>query len=270
VTPAPRHESRLRILLPSLCSLAGGLVLWELATRWLDIPDYVLPAPTAVLGAVIDGLSGSPFDRGSFWYHLIDTVKTTLLGFVIGSAIGVMLAALMAESKLFERAVLPYVVILQSLPKIAIAPLFIIWFGYDIQSKVAIASTLTFFPVLLNSLQGFSTTDLERLDVMKALHATRWQTFWRIKFPSALPFVFAGLNLAIVYAQLGAIVSEFVGAQRGMGVLLVQLTAISDTTGVFAVLVVLATTGFILITAMRALHRKVIFWESANVKSQRP
>lgn len=254
-------RERLVRFLPPVVSIFGGLWIWQISVTHFHVPSYVLPAPSDVLGALRDGLIDSPYGRGSYWYHWVDTLRSTLAGFVIGSVVGVVLAAIMAESKLFERAFLPYVIIIQSLPKIAVAPLFIIWFGYGIESKVAAASTLTVFPVLMNSLQGFATTSGERLDVMRALQASRWQTFWRIRLPSALPLVFAGLNLAIVYAQLGTIVSEFVGAQRGLGVILLQAQSVSDTAGVFAILVVLAVTGLILITSVRFLHHRMIFWE---------
>ncbi len=245
-------------------SIVLGLAVWFAAVSWGGIPDYVLPQPVAVFHALIDGLSGSPFDRVSFWYHWIDTTETTLLGFLIGAVMGVGLAAIMAESVVFQSIVFPYVVILQSLPKIAIAPLFVIWFGYHIESKVAMATTLALFPILLNSLQGFTTTDRDRVEVMTALKATRWQIFRYVKLPSALPLIFAGLGLGIVYAQLGALVAEFVGAQTGMGVLITQLQSVTDTAGVFAVLVVLAATGYVLITMMRLLQQRVVFWERGS------
>jgi NitT/TauT family transport system permease protein len=271
--PVPQRQRRISdspYLKPALgaLSVVVCLAVWQAAVGWFGVPHYVLPEPLGVWNALIDGLSGSVTNRGSFWYHLLDTFQTTVFGFLIGSAIGIALAALMAESVYFHGIVFPYVVILQSLPKIAIAPLFIIWFGYQIESKIAMAATLTLFPVLLNSLQGLTTTDPDRLEVMAALKATRWQTFRHVKLPSALPLIFAGLNLGIVYAQLGAIVAEFVGAQRGMGVVMVQLQSVSDTAGVFAVLVVLAATGYILITVMRAIHRHVIFWERTSSKGR--
>src|SRR5215469_16563457 len=129
----------------------------------------------------------------------------------------------MAEFRWVERFLFPYIVGFQSIPKVAIAPLYVIWFGYQIETKIAMAATLALFPVLLNALEGFVTVERERLELMTSLRASRWQTFRMIKIPSALPFVFAGLNLGIVYAFLGAIVSEFIGAQRGMGVIITQL-----------------------------------------------
>lgn len=250
----------LPVMLPVIGSLALGALLWQCAVSFSEIPSYVLPAPKAVWAALVDGLSQSPAVRSSFWFHLIDTLKATLSGFLIGATLGLVIAALMAESRLIERAALPYVVGLQSLPKVAIAPLLVIWLGYGIESKVAMAAVLTLFPVLINSLSGFRQVAQDRLELMSALKATRWQIFRYVKLPSALPMIFAGLHIGIVYAMLGTIVSEFTGAQRGMGVIMTQLQTVSDTAGVFAALVVLGCTGYVLITLMRLLQKHVVFW----------
>jgi NitT/TauT family transport system permease protein len=186
------------------------------------------------------------------------------LGFLIAAIIGIALAAVMAEYRVMQRLLFPYVVFLQSIPKIAIAPLFVIWFGYQLETKVAMAATITLFPILLNSLEGFAMVERERLELMMSLDASRWQSFWLIKLPSAAPFIFAGLNLGIVYALLGAIISEFLGAQRGVGVVITQLQSVSDTAGVFALLVVLAVTSYALIEILRALQRYFVFWSGTS------
>ena len=243
-----------------IVSLATGLLAWEVLVRAFQIPSYVLPDPGAVARALVAGLWDSPLRRTSFWYHLGDTLFATVIGFLIGAALGVVLAALMAEFRTFERAIFPYVAALQSLPKVAIAPLYIIWFGYQSSSKIAMAATLALFPILLNSLQGFLSVDRDRLELVGSLDASRWQTFRFIKLPASLPIIFAGLNLGIVYGLLGTLVAEFIGGQRGMGVLVLQLQSVNDTAGVFAVLVVLAVVGYVLLGIMRAIQRSVVFW----------
>jgi NitT/TauT family transport system permease protein len=254
-------RNRLLSLATSIVSVVAAITIWELAVDAFQIPAYVLPRPAAVWHALVAGLYDDPSNAASFWYHLEATLQGTVLGFFFGSTIGIVLAALMAEFRFFQRLVFPYIVGLQSLPKVAIAPLYVIWFGYQIESKVAMSATLALFPVLLNSLQGFTSTEHDRLELLASLDASRWQTFWHMKLPSALPLVFAGLNLGIVYALLGAIVSEFIGAQRGMGVVVTQLQTVADTAGVFAALVVLAATGYVLIACLRALHRRLVFWQ---------
>jgi NitT/TauT family transport system permease protein len=243
-------------------SLAVLILLWQIAVSSFEIPKYVLPTPIGVWKALVSGLLEDPWSPASFWYQLNSTMQATVLGFLIGAFLGVLIAALMAEFRLVQKFIFPYVVGFQSLPKVAIAPLYVIWFGYQLEPKIAMSATLTLFPVLLNSLQGFTSTEHDRLELLAALDANRWQTFWYMKFPSALPFVFAGLNLGVVYSLLGTIVAEFIGAQRGMGVIITQLQMVADTAGVFAALLVLAATGYILISIMRLLQARYVFWSS--------
>lgn len=250
-----------------IASLVIGLLIWEVAVSAFVIPSYVLPSPRAVMLALADGLAQSPTSRAGFWYHLIDTLEATLIGFAIGGVLGLVLAAAMAEFRPVERLLFPYVAAVQSLPKVAIAPLYVIWFGYQIESKIAMAVTLALFPVLLNALQGFLSVDRDRLELMASLDASRWQTFWLFKLPASLPLIFAGLNLGIVYGLLGALVAEFIGAQRGMGVMVMQLQSVNDTAGVFAVLVVLAVVGYVLIAAMRMIQHRVVFWSGDSSRN---
>jgi NitT/TauT family transport system permease protein len=245
---------------PFILSICIGIMIWHYSIIFFDMPSYVLPKPGLVWIALYDGLSQDPFARSSFWFHLSDTLNATLMGFVIGGLVGLVGAAMMAESKIIETALLPYVVGLQSLPKVAIAPLLVIWFGYGIESKVAMAFVLTLFPVLINSLSGFRSFPKERIELMISLKATRWNTFRLIKFPSAMPMVFSGLNIGIVYAMLGTLVSEFSGGQKGMGVIMMQMQAVSDTAGVFAAMAVLGFTGYVLISLMRQLQKYLVFW----------
>ena len=249
-----------RNVLPFVASILLGLAAWHFGVIYFEVPGYVLPKPAAVWAALVDGLGRDPFSRASFLYHLGDTLKATVAGFVIGGVVGLVVAALMTESRLIEAAVLPYVVGLQSLPKVAIAPLLVIWFGYGAESKIAMSFVLTLFPVLINSLSGFRSLPRDRLELMMSLRSSRWQIFRMVKLPGALPMIFAGLNIGIVYAMLGTIVSEFSGGQRGIGVIMMQMQAVSDTAGVFAALVVLGVTGYVLISSMRLLNRKLVFW----------
>jgi NitT/TauT family transport system permease protein len=268
---ARRRKKRLRSIAVTasslIASLVIGFVIWEVAVIVFQMPSYVLPSPRAVLVALADGLAQGPTSRAGFWYHLIDTLEATLIGFVIGSVLGLILAAAMAEFRPIERLLFPYIAAIQSLPKVAIAPLYVIWFGYQIESKIAMAVTLALFPVLLNALQGFLSVDRDRLELMASLDASRWQKFWLVKLPASLPLIFAGLNLGIVYALLGALVAEFIGAQRGMGVMVMQLQSVNDTAGVFAVLVVLAVVGYVLIAAMRFIQHRVVFWSGDSARN---
>jgi NitT/TauT family transport system permease protein len=238
------------------------LVLWHGSVKLLAIPSYILPLPEAVFRALWAGLAVPLDDRTGYYIPLWSTLSNAALGFVIGAAIGILLGSAMAEFRPVETALMPYAFALQSLPKVAIAPLIVIWFGFGDGSKVAMSALLTFFPVLVNTFTGIRATEPERVDLMRSLSASRLETYLIVKLPSAAPFIFAGLDMGIVYSLLGAIVAEFLGAQKGMGVVITQMQAVSDVAGVFAALVLLGVSGIALHVAMGALERRVVHWSN--------
>ncbi|HXJ80650.1 MAG TPA: ABC transporter permease [Candidatus Methylomirabilis sp.] len=252
----PRDFVRARpqvVLIPTVFVLFIGL--WEWVVRQWNIPTFIAPAPSAVARSLIAGIKS-----GVYVDHFWVTLGEALAGFAIAAVAGIALGAVVAQSRIVERTVYPYLVALQTLPKIAIAPLIIVWAGFGLSSKVIIAALVSFFPVLVNVIVGLKTIDQGKLELMRSLRATRWQTFRLVTFPNALPFVFAGLDIAIVFSVLGAIVGEFVGAQRGLGNLILQFNVTLDIAGVFAVLILLAGLGIVLHLAMQAVERRVIFW----------
>jgi NitT/TauT family transport system permease protein len=241
---------------------------WEWAVRFFAVPSYLLPRVSNVIFGLYQGFATSLLSRGGYWLNGAITLWEVLLGFVIGSSIGLVLGIVISQLRLLDATLRPYIVAFQCLPKVAIAPIIIMWFGYDITSKVVMVALLTFFPLLVNSMAGFHGVDLERIELLRSLSATRWQIFWKVKFPSALPFIFAGLDIAAVFAVVGAIVGEFVGAQLGLGVQILSMNAQMDTAGSFSVCIVLAVMGLALNGAIRALQRRVLFW-SPSETSQR-
>lgn len=228
---------------------------WEWVVRAWSIPAFLVPAPSMVASALSRGVRSGLY-LSNFWATLYEA----LMGFAIAAVSGIMLGAVIAQFRLIERTFYPYLVALQTLPKIAIAPLVIVWFGFGLSSKVVIAATVAFFPVLVNVIVGLKTIDPAKLDLMRSLRASRWQTFRLVTFPNALPFVFAGLDIAIVFSVLGAIVGEFVGAQQGLGNLILQFNVALDIAGVFAVLILLSVMGVALHLIMQAVQKHVIFW----------
>jgi len=228
---------------------------WEWLVDAWKIPDFLVPAPSTVAGALARGVRSGLY-VANFWV----TLSEALLGFVIAAAAGIVAGAVIAQFRVVEQTFYPYLVALQTLPKIAIAPLIIVWFGFGISSKIIIAATVAFFPVLVNVIVGLKTVDPAKLDLMRSLRASRWQTFRLVTFPNALPFVFAGLDIAIVFSVLGAIVGEFVGAQKGLGNLILQFNVSLDIAGVFAVLILLSVMGVALHLGMQALQKRLIFW----------
>jgi len=245
--------------------IAGiGLVflvgLWIFSVHVLRVPPYILPSPEAVVNALWSGLAIDPASPKGYYLPLWSTLSNAATGFAIGSALGLVLGSLMAESRTVEKLLMPYAFALQSLPKVAIAPLVVIWFGFGDGSKVAIAALLAFFPVLINSFTGLRSAEPEKIDLMRSLSATRFETYRIVKLPNAAPFIFAGLDMAVVYALLGAIVAEFLGAQQGMGVVITQAQSVSDVAGVFAALVILGVLGIVLHSSVRRLEHRVVHW----------
>jgi NitT/TauT family transport system permease protein len=239
-------------------AIVTGLVLltaWEVLPPLFGLSELLIPKASQVLRALWNQL-----ERGLVFGNLAVTLWEALAGFALGSVAGIVGAALITWSPLVERALLPYLVGFQSLPKVALAPLLVVWLGFGISSKIAIALIIAFFPVLINAMIGFSTVEAEKMELMRSLVASEWQIFRIVRFPNALPFIFAGLNVAIVFSITGALVGEFVGATRGLGMLLLQFNFNMDIAGMFAILIVLALMGTVLHGIVRSLHRRLIFW----------
>lgn len=244
----------------SILLLIVLLAAWEFGTRFFDVPKFLLPPLSDVLIALFRGLAASPFAKDGLWLHTFVTLSEIVLGFLAGSAIGLMLAIVISESEMLDDLLRPYIAALQSLPKVAIAPIIVTWLGFGLGSKVAIVCLITFFPVLVTSIAGFKAVDIDRIDLMRSLSATRWQIFAKVKFPGALPYIFAGLDMAAAFSVVGAIVGEFVGAQAGLGVLILQMEAQLDTAGSFSVFVVLSLLGIVLTALLRALRLRLLSW----------
>jgi NitT/TauT family transport system permease protein len=242
-------------LLQSILLAATVIAVWEGACRLFVISPLVLPTPSSILMRLYGLVS-----TGMIWPHLWATLFEILTGFVLGVLAGLVMGAMVSLIPVLERLIYPYLVALQTLPKVAIAPLFIIWFGYGLTSKVVITALVCFFPVLVSVIAGFHSTDKDQLDMMEAFGATKWQTLVRLRIPSALVLIFAGLEIAAVLAVIGAIVGEFVGAQVGLGYLVVTLNFSMDVPGVFAVLIVLSAIGLAMHGLMRYAARRYIFW----------
>jgi len=265
--PRRRHSlSSLRV--QSALLLLALLAVWEFGTRYFQVPKHLLPPVSDICVALWNGLYTSPLAKDGYWYHGAITLAEIFLGFAVGSGVGLTIGILVSQLPRLEALVAPYVAALQSVPKVALAPIVVVWLGFGISSKVVIISMLTFFPVLVTSIAGFKAVDADRIDLLRSLSATRWQIFRFTKFPSALPYIFAGLNMAAAFSVVGAVVGEFVGAQAGLGVLILQTEAQADTAGSFAVMVVLSVIGIALTSALRRVQQRVLHWMPAD-SSQR-
>jgi NitT/TauT family transport system permease protein len=244
-------------LIPGLFVIVVGT--WEWLVRFLDVPVYVLPPPSKIFEVLLAGLRS-----GLYLDHAFYTLGEAMGGFLIASVAGLVLGSLVAQFSLVEKTLYPYLVAIQTTPKIAIAPLFIMWFGFGSLSKVTIAAIVAFFPILVNVIYGLKSTDTARVELMRSLRASTFRTFTMVRLPSALPMIFAGLNIGIVFSLLGAIVGEFVGSRNGLGNLVMQMNSNLDAAGVFAVLVVLSAIGVSLHLMMQYVQRRLLFWHEST------
>lgn len=244
------------LLIPAV--FVAFIIIWDLVIRVFDIRSVILPSPYAVFQSLVNGLN--PANASSFYNDILYTLGEIVAGYLIGVMIGIILALFLSQIELLERIFKPFIVAFQSIPKIALAPLIIIWFGFGIGSKIALVILIVFFPVMVNGLVGFKSVDQERLAVMRSLGATRWQIFSKLVLPGSLPFLFAGFEVAIVQAITAAIVTEFLAGREGLGVLIVQMEQVLNTSGIFSVLVVLGLIGWGLTFIISFIRKKLVFW----------
>ena len=247
-----------------LVSLALLLVVWHFTVILFDIPSYILPTPIDTAHALWLGVFTDPTSPQSLIYQVSVTLRGALIGYLVGSVGGIIAAIIISESRFAERVLMPYAVGLQSVPKIAIAPLIVIWFGTGFTSLVIITALVTFFPLLMNTYHGLHATDRDQVRLMKSIHAGRLKTLAWVRIPGAAPMIFAGLNVGIVYGLIGAIVAEFVSGTEGIGVTILQYQYINNTAGVFAALFVLGAAGTLLHFIIVKLRSKVVFWDKQD------
>jgi NitT/TauT family transport system permease protein len=255
-----RRRARIRSMGIGIIGFLVLLLVWKLGVVLFKVPPYILPAPEEVFTALWSGIAVAPSSPLGWYLPLWSTMSSALVGFALGASLGLVFGSVMAEFRPVETALMPYAFALQSLPKVAIAPLIVIWCGFGDGSKVAMAALLAFFPMMVNSFAGIRAADVERLELMRALSASRLETYRLVKLPSAATYIFAGLDMGIVYALLGTIVAEFLGAQEGMGVAITKAQAVTDVAGVFAALVVLGVTGVLLHLIVRRTERSIVHW----------
>jgi NitT/TauT family transport system permease protein len=240
--------------------LIGLVAVWWFFCDVIGMPTYILPHPVDVLDAAVNGLSRAPWERSSYWYHSGVTVSEALLGFAIGCSAGAVLGLVLSHWPLLGKSWYPYIVGFQSLPKVALAPLMVVWFGFGLQGKVFITAIITFFPVLVNMMAGYQSVEPERIELARSCNASELHLLTKIIIPSCLPFLFAGLGVASVLSILGAVVGEFVGASAGLGMLLMQYDQAMQIAPMFAIIVLLAIIGFLLNYAVSLVERRFCFW----------
>jgi NitT/TauT family transport system permease protein len=250
---------RLTSILYPLITMAVIVAAWHFLVIGLKIPDYILPTPKAVLDALWAG-----FAEGTIWKHIGYTLYATVVGYLIGSVLALVLGALLAESLTFEKFVYPVLIAIQATPKVALAPLILVWFGFGISSKVVLVVLICFFPLFVNTIVGIRRVDPDLIDACKAFSASRWYIFRNVKLPGAAGDIFAGLQIGISLALIGTVVGELVSSEAGLGYLIGASAVNMAVSTMFSGVVLLAVIGIAGTQLIRWLHHRVVFWEAAQ------
>ena len=243
--PALKWLARRRELFLTPLVLAAAVGGWAALVAWGDYPPFILPGPDVVWRKLQTVLADDTLLR-----HGQVTLLEVVLGLALGLSAALSLGYVLGRSRAMERLVAPYLVISQSVPIVAVAPLLVIWFGSGITSKVLVCALITFFPTLVSAIVGVRTVDEDLRDLMRSLRAGRWQTFWMLELPAALPVIFGGMKLSVVLAVVGAVVGEFAGADEGLGFLINLARGVLDTPLMFVAvlsLVVIAQGLYLLV-----------------------
>ncbi len=247
-------------LLPPVIALVTLAVVWEVWTRVGDVKPYILPGPVSIL----DRLFG---DLGYFARHGAITLGEAMAGFALGAGVAAAGATLMAHSRFLERSLFPVAVLIKVTPIVAVAPLFVIWFGFGSFPKILIAALITFFPVLVNSMTGLRSVSPEALDLFRSLNASRTDVFLKLRVPSSLPYLFAAFRIAIPLSVIGAVVGEWFTGDRGLGSVIIVAHNNLHMDTLFSAVLVLAFIGISLTILTAYAERRVLFWHDSSIVS---
>ncbi|MFG2005095.1 ABC transporter permease [Spirillospora sp. NPDC048911] len=245
----------------ALSSALFALVLlaWEIVVRVTDVSPIIVPPPSDISVALAKGVVD-----GDLVFHTWVTLQEILGGFLLATVLAMSLALLVSQSTLAEKAVLPLVVTIQAVPKVAVAPLLLIWFGFGMTSKTLTTALIAFFPLLINAILGLNSSGADERNMLRSFGASEWQVMRRLRIPGAMPYVLAGLDSAAILSVLGAIVAEFVGAQAGLGYVIQASNTQLDTASMFAVLVILSIIGLVMHFLITGIGRRLVFWSADN------
>lgn len=247
----PRKEFLASYVTP-IGTITIFLLIWQIATKTLHVPVWLVPAPTDILLTFVE--------RGDYLRHTWATLYETLMGFALAIALGVPLAVGIVHSNFLRNAIYPLILITQSIPKVALAPLLLIWIGYGTTSIIIVTFLVAFWPVIVNTATGLNSPSPELLDLARQLSASQLQIYTKIRFPSALPHFLSGLKVAITLSVIGAVIGEFVGADRGLGYVVISATSQFKTPVAFAAMLLLSAMGIVLFFIVSASEKALIPW----------
>ncbi len=253
--------SALSYVLPPAVAILSAVLVWQVLVEVRNVPTYIVPAPFDVFKRLWS-------DFGFFAGQGMVTLAEAMSGFVIGCFVALMLAVFMAHSRYLERSLLPLAILVKVTPVIAVAPLFVIWFGFGVMPKILIAALITFFPTLVNGITGFRSVDQGALDFLRSLKASQREIFFKLRFPSALPYLFAAFRVSIPLSVIGAVVGEWFSADRGLGSVIIVANSNLDTITLFGAVFTLAFLGIGLTILVSVLEKKVLFWHESSISDK--
>ena len=242
---------------PALLIVVCIIVLWEGYVRVFDVQKWLLPAPSQIGVALFQ-------DAGLLWRHTGVTVLEIVVGFGLALASGVALATAIGMSRTLERALYPFIIASQTIPIIVIAPMLLIWVGYGLAPKVIVVALISFFPIVVNMVDGLASVDRDMIRLMRTLGANRWQIFLKVRVPASLPYLFSGVRVAIAVSVIGAVIGEWVGSSEGLGYLMLRSKPQFLTERVFAAIVILSALGVALFASVGIAERLAIPWWSST------
>ncbi|MCE9657333.1 MAG: ABC transporter permease [Burkholderiales bacterium] len=250
---AQRFGTAFVYYLPSILVILGLLVLWQVVVMALGVKEYILPTPLAALRALAN-------PNYKWTANLLATLYAVLGAFALSAVLGVLLAIVIVWNDLLLRTVMPVLILFNTLPKIALAPLFVVWMGYGIWPNIVIGTTIAFFPMVVNTAVGLASAEPEMLDLVRTLKAGRWQVLKKIRIPNAVPYIFVGLKLNATMSVIGALVGEFVASEKGLGSLIITSGVTMETAPIFASLTLISALGLVLYGLVVAVEHIVAPW----------
>lgn len=240
-------------------SIGVFVLAWYLYVEIKEVPPYILPSPAKVLKSLVE-----LFTQGTVWPHLWTTSYEVILGFLIGGFLGIVLGYVFVKIDFLKTALMPYLIFIQTAPKIALVPLFVVWFGIGIVSKVVLIISMVLFPVLSGMILGLESIPPDVRNLMKVLKATRWQVFSRIEVQYSLPSLFSSFKVGIVQAVIGAIVAEWMSGKQGLGYILTYSSSTYDTPMLLAGIIVTILLGIVTYEFVNILENKALYWHESK------
>ncbi|MFW6000790.1 MAG: ABC transporter permease [Halanaerobium sp.] len=250
-------KEKINYYLPVIIFFILSLIIWEIIVQFLNIETWILPAPSAIFAEIVE-------TRSLLIEHSLRTLYESIFGLTISAAAGILIGTIIFNFEILERTLYPLMVISQTVPIVVLIPLLVIWFGFGLLPKILIVILACFFPVAVNTVDGLNTADRDRINLLKAMGASKWQIFTKVRIPTALPMIFSGLRISATYSVMAAVVAEWMGSDIGLGVFIVRSSNSYLTARVFAGIVLVSFFSIMLFQSITLLERLLIPWSYSN------